>query len=377
MSQLEQFMASSPLPPSQNRRTWGKFLAAVISVGLLVGMVGAAFVLLRGNSDATDYAGSGTGQAVVVVARGDTLTEIGEKLQKAGVVLTADAFVSAAALDDRAASIGPGKYTLRQQMSSTSALELMVDPQSRADSRLVLPEGLRLEQTVNAAAKATSLPKSDFQKVLQDPAQLNLPAWAKDRPEGFMFPASYDLSGSETARTLLRNLVKRFNQASADIGIEERAKDVKLSPYQVLVVASLLQGEATPADFGKVARVIYNRLAADMPLQLDSTVSYALGVNRLQLSEEQLKTPSAYNTYLRRGLPPRPINSPGEAAIEAALSPPKGKWLYFVTVDPQSRETKFAKTYEEFLRLKKQYQQNLSSFEKQTPSASASPTPNG
>jgi UPF0755 protein len=374
VSQLEPFMTSSPLPPSRHRRTWGKFLAAIIAIGLFFGMVGAAFVLLRGNSDPNDYSGSGTGAAVIVVGRGDTITEIGQKLQKAGVVLTADAFVNAAALDDRAATLGPGKYTLREQMSSSSALQLMLDPESRADSRLVLPEGLRLEQTVNTAAKATSLPKSDFQKVLQDPQQLDLPTWAKNRPEGFMFPASYDLSGNETARSLLRNLVKRFNQASADLSIEQRAKDVGLSPYQVMIVASLLQAEAAPSDFGKVARVIYNRLAADMPLQLDSTVSYALGVTRLQLSEDQLKTPSAYNTYLRRGLPPRPINSPGEAAIEAALSPPKGKWLYFVLIDPASRETKFAKTYDEFLALKKQYQQNLSSFEEQSPSPTPTPT---
>jgi len=377
VSQLEQFMTASPLPPSRHRRTWGKFLAAVIAIGLLVGMIGAAFILLRGNSDPNDYSGSGSGEAVVVVARGDTLTEIGEKLQKADVVLTSDAFVAAATLDDRSSSIGPGKYTLHEQMSASSALDLMLDPASRADSRLVLPEGLRLEQTVNTAAQATSLPKSDFQKVLQEPAQLALPKWAKDRPEGFMFPASYDLTGNETARTILRNLVKRFNQASADIGLEGRAKDVKMTPYQVLIVASLLQGEAAPADFGKVARVIYNRLDADMPLQLDSTVSYALGVTRLQLSEDQLKTPSPYNTYLRRGLPPRPINSPGAAAIEAALSPPKGKWLYFVTIDPQTRETKFAKTYDEFLALKKQYQQNVSSFEQQGSSATPTPTPNG
>ena len=374
MSQLEPFMTTNPLPPSQNRRTWGKVVAGLVVLGLFAGMIVAAFVLLKPSNDSTDYAGAGTGEAVVVVGRGDTLTEIGQKLQNAGVVLTADAFVNAAGVDDRSSSIGPGKYTLRKQMSSTSALQLMLDPASRADSRLVLPEGLRLEQTVSAAAKATSLPKSDFQKVLQDPSQLDLPTWAKNRPEGFMFPASYDLTGTETARTVLRNLVKRFNQASADLTLEQRAKDVGLSPYQVLIVASLLQAEAAPNDFAKVASVIYNRLAADMPLQLDSTVSYALGVNRLQLSEDQLKTPSPYNTYLRRGLPPRPINSPGEAAIEAALSPAKGKWLYFVLIDPASRDTKFAKTYDEFLALKKQYQQNLSSFEKQSPSPSPSPS---
>jgi UPF0755 protein len=179
MSQLEPFMTSQGLPPSRHRRTWGKWLAGIIAFGLLLGMIGVAFVLLRGSQDSTDYSGRGTGEAVVVVARGDTLTEIGQKLQEAGVVLTADAFVGAASLDERAQAIGPGKYTLRSQMSSAAAVELMLDPTSRADSRLVLPEGLRLEQTVSAAAKATSLPKSDFQKVLQDPAQLSLPTGPK------------------------------------------------------------------------------------------------------------------------------------------------------------------------------------------------------
>jgi UPF0755 protein len=373
MSQLEPFMTSGSLPPSRHRRTWGRRIAALVSVGLLVGMVWIAALLLRGSGDSTDFVGAGTGEAVVVVARGDTLTEIGQKLQESGVVMSADTFVTAAGVDDRASTIGPGKYTLRKQMSSTDALDLMLDPTSRADSRLVLQEGLRLEQTVAVAAEATSLPKADFQKILQDPAQLDLPSWAKDRPEGFMFPASYDLTGEETARSTLRQLVKRFNQASADIGLEQRAADVKLTPYQVMIVASLLQAEVSPNDFGKVARVIYNRLDQDMPLQLDSTVSYALGVTKLQLNAEQLKTASPYNTYLRRGLPPRPINSPGEAAIEAALSPAKGAWLYFVAVDPRTNETKFAKTYAAFLRLKAEFQANVAAAEK----ASASPSANG
>ena len=287
----------------------------------------------------------------VVVSRGDTLTEIGAKLQEAGVVLSAESFVNAASVDERAGSIGPGRYTMRKQMNSIEALDLMLDPASRADSRLVLPEGLRLEQTVAIAAEATSLPKADFQKVLQEPEQLDLPDFAKDRPEGFMFPATYDLTGEETAKGLLRQLVKRFDQASADVGLEERAAEVGLTPYQVLIVASLLQAEVAPGDFAKAARVIYNRLDQDMPLQLDSTVSYALGLTDIQLNEEQLKTSSPYNTYVRRGLPPRPINSPGEAAMEAALNPAKGKWLYFVSVDPRTNETKFAKSYDKFLEL--------------------------
>lgn len=365
MSQLEPFMSSEPLPPSRNRKSWPKRIAGVVTVGLAAVMIGASFLLLRGPDETTDFAGSGTGAATVVIERGDTLTRIARKLEKSGVILSADSFLNAAAVDERSATIGPGRYTLRKQMSSIAALELMLDPESRADSRLVLPEGLRLEQTVATAADATSLPKSDFQKVLQDPGQLGLPAWAKDRPEGFMFPASYELVGDESAKSVLRQLVKRFSQASGSVGLEQRAKEVGLSPYEVLVVASLLEAEVAPNDFRKAARVIYNRLDQDMPLQLDSTVSYALGISDIKLNEEQLKTASPYNTYVRRGLPPRPINSPGEAALEAALDPAKGEWLYFVAVDPQTRETKFTKSYDRFLQLKREFEANLAKAEKQ------------
>lgn len=372
MSQLEPFMTSDQLPPSRHRGTWARRIVALVSLGIAALMIVTSIVLLRGSSDTTDFAGSGAGEVSVVISRGDTLTEMGRKLQAAGVVQSAESFVNAASVDDRASTIGPGRYTLKKQMSSIAALDLMLDPVSRADSRLVLPEGLRLEQTVSTAADATNLPKSEFQKVLQDPAQLGLPDWAKDRPEGFMFPASYDLTGDETARSLLRQLVKRFNQASDDVNLETRAKDVGLSPYEVVIVASLLQAEVAPQDFKKAARVIYNRLDQNMPLQLDSTVSYALGTSDIQLNADELKTNSPYNTYVRRGLPPRPINSPGEAALDAALSPAKGKWLYFVSVDPTTHETKFARTYEKFLELKREFQQNMASASA-NPSASASP----
>jgi UPF0755 protein len=307
----------------------------------------------------------GTGEAVVVVSSGDTLTEIGQKLAEAGVIASVDSWINTASVDDRASSIGPGKYTLRTQMSATEALDLMLDPESRADSRLVLPEGLRLEQTVAIAADATSLPKSDFQRVLRNPGDIGLPEWAKDRPEGFLFPATYDLTGEETPKGLLKGLVARFNQASEDVGLEERARERGITPYQALIIASLVEAEVAPGDFAKAARVIYNRLDAGMPLQLDSTVSYALGINDIQLNEDQLGTDSPFNTYQRKGLPPRPINSPGQAAIEAALSPAKGKWLYFVSVDPRTGETKFARSYEKFLEYKREFQANLAEYEKE------------
>lgn len=359
MSQLNTMMTSGPLPPSPNRRSISRrIVLAVILVGLIA-LIWAGFSFLRGVTTTSDYVGEGTGAVVVVVERGDSLRTIAEKLRSADVIMSVDAFLSAVSFDDRASSIGPGKYSMRVQMSGVDALALMLDSASRELNQLVLPEGLTLTETVATSSKSTGLSKANFKDALKAPEELGLPAWAENRPEGFMFPATYDLSGDETATDVLSVLVKRFEQASFDVRLESRAAAVGRTPYEVLIVASLLQAEGLPNDFAKVARVIYNRLDAEMPLQLDATVAYALGITDILLNEEQLATDSPYNTYVNAGLPPTPINSPGEAAIDAALAPANGKWLYFVTVDAQTGETKFTKSYDKFLQLKAEFQDNL------------------
>lgn len=364
MSQLESMLSPGRLPPSRHRRSWPKWIAGIVTVALAAAMIGYSVTLLRGTpTSEEEFSGQGTGEVVVVIERGDTLTRIATKLEEAGVISAADSFINVATVDERAATIGPGKYTLRLRMGAPEALELLLDPVSRKDSRLVLPEGLRVDETVRAAAGATDIPKSDFAEALKSPGDLGLPAWAKDRPEGFLFPATYDIAGDESAEGLLKAFVSRFNQASADVGLEERSSEVGLKPYKVLTVASIVQAEVPPADFAKAARVIYNRLDRGMPLQMDSTVAYALGINDIQLDEQQLATSSPYNTYANKGLPPGPINSPGEAAIEAALAPAEGDWLYFVTVNPVTGETRFTADYDEFLEFKREFQRNLAELE--------------
>lgn len=347
------------MPPSRNAGAWGKRVASVGLLLVAAAVVVGGFLLGRGASTPTDYPGPGSGEVQVTVSRGDSLTAIAQELADSGVIMTPEAFLDAAALDDRAASIGPGTYALLEQMSGAGALQLMLDPASRAQSSLVLPEGLRLNQTFEIAAEATGLPVGDFEQVAQDPEGLGLPSWAEDRVEGFMFPATYDLVGDENARDVMKRLVERFDQAALTTDLVSRAEAAGRSPYDVLIVASLVEAEVLPEDFAKAAAVVYNRLEAGMPLQFDSTVSYALGITELQLNADQLATESPYNTYQNTGLPPTPINSPGEAAIEAALEPAKAKWLYFVTIDPDTRETKFARDYDRFLELKRQFQENV------------------
>ena len=162
-----------------------------------------------------------------------------------------------------------------------------------------------------------------------------------------------------TADDIVSALLARFDQAASDADLVTESAAIGHTPLEVLTVASLLEIEGDVTDYDKVARVIYNRLKAGMPLQLDSTVNYAIGGSELHLTAAQLATDSPYNTYLHKGLPPGPINSPGDAAIAAALSPAKGTWLYFVATDPATKTTEFATTYAEFLRLKKKFQANV------------------
>lgn len=365
MSSLDDMLTSEPLPPSRHRSSGPKRLAIIVLVLVAIAIIGGAVLMRVKPFGSADYPGPGSGSVTVTVHKGDSLRTIGAALADADVVASADAFLAAAGANAKSSSIGPGTYALMKQMSASEALDLMLSPRARPASRLVLPEGLTLNETVATSSDFTGIPKSDFRSALDDSASLGLPAWSGGHPEGFMYPATYDVTDLGSARALLSAYAARFGQAAGELSLVKRARPLGRSPYEVLTVASLLQAEGTPNDFAKIARVIYNRLDAGMPLQLDSTVAYGLGISRLQLTSDELRSQGPYNTYVNKGLPPTPINSPGSAALEAALSPAQGKWLYFVTVNPDTKETKFAKGYQKFLALKRQYQDYLASKGKQ------------
>ena len=307
----------------------------------------------------SDYEGAGSGSVSVVINPGDSIRQIGRTLAAAGVVSSADAFVSAAQGDARSSSIAPGAYRLHSQMSSSSAIALLLDPASRDVKRLLIPEGWRADKTLATAAKVTGIPIAELKKSFANAAELGLPAYAKGNAEGFLFPATYEFGPKITADDVIRTMIKRFNKEAAAINLESEAAARGLTPLEVVTMASILEVETPPAAYGKGARVLYNRLDQNMRLQLDSTVNYALGTADLQLTAEQLGTDSPYNTYKHKGLPPGPIDSPGDAALQGALNPTKGKWLYFLTTDPATQTTEFANTYDEFLVLKRKYQANV------------------
>ena len=357
MSQLVPFLTTEPLPPSRNDRSILR--RAVALLGIVAFVVGVVWITQAIRDTLPDDSITVTPgiPVVVVVESGDSLTAVGQKLVEAEVVTSVSAFLAATELEERANAIGPGVYNLETGLPPGEAIVRMLDPAFRA-APLVLPEGLRLTDTVRLTAEHTGLSEDDLEAALQDGAAIGLPGWALDRPEGFLFPASYDLLPGATATEVWSLMVRRFDIAADEVDIVARAKQLGLTPYEVLTVASLVQAEGAPGDFAKVARVAYNRLEQGLPLQFDSTVNYALGTSTLLVTEQMLNVDSPYNTYRVTGLPPTPINSPGQEAMEAALDPADGDWLYFVTVDPRTLETKFTASYDEFLVFKAEFQQN-------------------
>jgi UPF0755 protein len=152
-------------------------------------------------------------------------------------------------------------------------------------------------------------------------------------------------------------MVTQYKSVTREIQFEADAKKLKRSPYEVLIVASIIEREVNREEYRpRVARVLYNRLDKGMKLRLDSSVVYAEKLKTNTTTQEARKSKSKYNTYRYKGLPPGPISAPGKAALEAAANPDKGKWLYFVTVNFDTGETKFADNQADFEKIRQEFQ---------------------
>jgi UPF0755 protein len=336
----------------RRRRPWAVLVSLLVLAGLVFGIVvGGQKLLALINPDSSDYTGQGSGEVQIRVANGDTLSDIARTLVDAGVIASVGPFVDAAEGHPDATGIQPGVYALREKMSGQAALDLMLDPVARLVSRVTIPEGLTAAATLDRLAEETGVPREDLEAATADPAALGLPAWTNGSVEGFLFPATYDFEPDTSPAEMVRAMVARANQAFTDLQIP--AEQLQ----EVLTEASIVQAEAaSPEDMAKVARVLENRIAIDMPLQLDTTVNYANGKSGITTTPEDRANPSPYNTYMHAGLPPGPISNPGEEALSAALSPADGNWLFFVVVNPDTGETRFAATAEE-------HQQNVLLFQ--------------
>ncbi|MEV7323237.1 endolytic transglycosylase MltG [Streptomyces sp. NPDC093970] len=213
---------------------------------------------------------------------------------------------------------------------------------------LVIPEGWRASQIYDAVDRALALPAGSTKGAVGT-AGLSLPGDAGGNPEGYLFPATYPLEKDSTPQSVLRFMVDTANRRFGGAPIAAGAQRDAMNVYQAVTIASIVQAEASDkADMGKVARVVFNRLQNGMPLQMDSTLNYGLGRSTLDTTAEDTRSENPYNSYQRMGLPPSPIDNPGEDAMRAAMNPTPGNWLYFVTVKPG--DTRFTADYAEHQR---------------------------
>ena len=337
-------------PKKSGRGTVGCAVVLVLVVALVVagwlawGRISTAFDN-RFGSDA-DYSGTGTGSVQVTVNPGDSLSAIGETLHDADVVASAEAFVGAADDNAQATAIQPGVYTLKKQMSADNAVKALLNEKNRGAPLQVLP-GSWADEVAKDIAKHVGSSTKKVKRVIRNPRGLALPRWAKGHVEGFLAPGEYAVSSDATARTVLAQMVGAAKQEYDQLGVKKKASRLGLTPLQVITMASIVEAETRRAsDRPKVARVLYNRLHDGMHLQLDSTIAYLVGVRgEVYTTPEQRETESPYNTYLNAGLPPAPIGNPSVSSVRAVLNPAKGKWLFFVTVNPETGRTLFARTY--------------------------------
>lgn len=329
-------------------------LAALVVVALL--FAGGALLVTAGIDRVQgmfggpdDFPGPGSGAVTIEVQDGDSAAAIGRTLKAAGVVASVQAFVDAAAADQRSRGIQVGFYELAEEMSAQNALDVLVDPSNLIRAQVTVREGLTVDQIVDVLAENTDFRAAQFRRVLRNPDRLGLPDYAEGDPQGYLFPATYEVRPNATAESLLVMMVDRFKTSARSLSLEQRAADVGLSPDDVVTVASIIEREVNrEEDLSGVAEVVENRVSGECVgtnglLQMDSTVQFANGAaESVFTSDEERASDSPYNTYRFPGLPPGPIAAPGEAALEAALSPTDQGWCYFVAVNLETGETAFA-----------------------------------
>jgi len=336
-------------PREKKPKRRGRFVWLFILIGLLAAAGGAvAYVWLNYEEQVRevmgwelpiDHEGTGNGEEVIVVIKsGDNGGDIAQTLYDTGVTMTVKAFYELL-LENPDVTFHPGNFALQKEMSAQSALDALLDDANKITQQAVIPEGTTLSTFLEILANATEIPLADFQAAAATPTAFGVPAEAPSL-EGYLFPATYTLEPGLTAQQVLQVMVDRMFQSLDAAGVAPENR------HTVLTMAGLIQKEGGPeADFPKVSRVFTNRIEQGMLLQSDATVSYGAGSTSIFTTDaERADASNPYNTYANPGLPVGPISAPGDAAINAALNPVDGPWLYFVLINGITGETQFSTT---------------------------------
>jgi UPF0755 protein len=323
----------------------------VLGALLLLGILGAIFVIY---SAATGGEDGPRESAKVQVVKGDTLSDVAAKLEGAGVIKSAFVFELQAKYEGYGTQIKTGRYTFEPGQDSGEILHKLTVGQAPPTFTVTIPEGLTIKETAKTVAADSSVTAPEFEGAARrtDYGYAFLDNPYVQTTEGYLFPAKYDFEKSVTARQIVDRLLEQYLLETQDLDFAEARERLDLTEHQVVIVASLIEKEAaSPEEKPLIASVIYNRLRKDTPLQIDATIQYALKRPKENLSLDDLKVDSPYNTYNNEGLPPGPICSPGRESLLAALNPANTGYLYYV-LEENGEEHYFTKSYQDFLRAK-------------------------
>lgn len=333
--------------PSKKVRRRRRLLALFLTLAVFVTAVavGAQFLKpLLGNDKPSDFPGPGTGEVQVSVEPGEGTRSMAVKLENEKVVANADTFMQAFMASG--GTLSPGDYTFKLGMKNSDAVNVLLGQDKSKVIYFALSAGLRIGESLQAISEGSGVPLDQLTALSNSPAEFGLPANAKNL-EGFLAPGEYRFPLGTPVKDILHALVKVTVDELVAQGITDPAKQ-----YEAVIVASIVQAEGGQAEYGDVAGAIYNRLKPNDQtngyLQVDSAVTYGLGTKSFNFTDEERQDKNnPYNTYANPGLPPGPIGSPGKTAIDAAAKPKANDYLYWVTINLDTKETKFSKTLAE------------------------------
>ncbi|MBP3036122.1 endolytic transglycosylase MltG [Arthrobacter sp. zg-ZUI100] len=340
----------------RRRRTIVMFVVLVFFAGVVFGLT----MFLRdlfGMNEIKDYEGAGTGSVSFTVAEGEGPMIIGANLEAADIVATSKEFVNTFAEESAGREIQPGSYEMKQQMSSSAALEALLGEQGAAVHYAAVARDLRQSEVFEILSTSTGIPLAEFEALAKDPQAFGLPEAAVSL-EGFLHPGEYRFPVDQDATSIVTEMVGNAFAALEEAGITDPAEQ-----YRIMTKASIIQAEAGEADYAKVAGSIQNRLRSDNTetngkIQSDATVTYGLGRKSYDITpEEKNDTSNPYNTYANPGLPVGPIGSPSKEAIDAAANPADVPFYYWVTVNLDTGQTEFSSTLAEHAKFVAQYQE--------------------
>ena len=299
------------------------------------------------------------------VNEGDTISSVASRLHSAGIISNATIFRWYVSTKGTIA-LTPGYYALKPKDNAGSIVEALSTPPAQTFISVTFPEGMTVAQMAQRLSeKMTFMKPEDFMAAANSPDTASeLRPKSQTSLEGLLFPDTYQISGDDTESRVVARLVSMMERVSRQVELTAGAKARGFSPYEILIIASLIEREAKVAtDRSKIAQVIYNRLAKKMKLEIDASVKY--GQDPTMSWTDMKATDTPYNTYINKGLPPTPIANPGKASIQAALAPfgsppasdqactglPAGvkcEYLYYVLADEAGGHV-FATTYEQHL----------------------------